>query len=651
MTDLLSSDLAAPSDAELISSVRGGDVAAYGDLFARHRDAANRLARQLVRGPDADDLVSEAFAKVLTVLQGGGGPDVAFRAYLLTAVRRLHVDKMRAGAKVQTSDDMSFYDPGVPFQDTAVAAFESGAAAKAFATLPERWQLVLWHLEVEGQKPADIAPLLGMSANSVSALAYRAREGLRQAFLSMHLSDISDTDCRWVNEHLGAFVRKGLSNRDSTKVQAHLDGCRRCTAMHLELTDVNSNLAGIIAPLLLGAAATGYLASSGVTAGGLGLLGGLVGRVRDVVAANAGAATAGAVAAGVAAVATAGVMLVPHQAERVTAVDEPVTATTPAAPAAPTGGEPTASPSSSEKPERREVPEEPATSPAAVVPVVLPEASPSSLPVEDQTAPATEEPAATPSEAPTSGALSFEGPVTFDGDNVSFSVSGEPLPPTILLRLVSDPTGVEFGGDGGSCTTTSATTATCSTAALARGSAYQRGSALAARVFTGTMPLRVPDDQPETAVGLAISLPDGDGIEANGSRSSTFQVKGKSAGATPVDRARAGAGAADHRPAGPGRPARRPADHDDPAGDAAGGPAGRADGERVHDGAHAGRPPSRTTDGRYQVSDSPHGCRRPALRPADGEQRRCPRSPDRAASASTPTTIRRLCCARRPPRT
>ena len=46
--------------------------------------------------------------------------------------------------------------------------------------------MVLWHTEVEQQKPADIAPLLGMSANSVSALAYRAREGLRQAFLSQH---------------------------------------------------------------------------------------------------------------------------------------------------------------------------------------------------------------------------------------------------------------------------------------------------------------------------------------------------------------------------------------------------------------------------------------------------------------------------------
>ena len=55
--------------------------------------------------------------------------------------------------------------------------------------------MVLWHTEVEQQKPADIAPLLGMSANSVSALAYRAREGLRQAFLSQHAADPDDVDC------------------------------------------------------------------------------------------------------------------------------------------------------------------------------------------------------------------------------------------------------------------------------------------------------------------------------------------------------------------------------------------------------------------------------------------------------------------------
>ena len=41
--------------------------------------------------------------------------------------------------------------------------------------------------EVEGLSAAEIAPLLGIAANSVAALAYRAREGLRQEFLRVQL--------------------------------------------------------------------------------------------------------------------------------------------------------------------------------------------------------------------------------------------------------------------------------------------------------------------------------------------------------------------------------------------------------------------------------------------------------------------------------
>src|SRR4051794_9333852 len=253
-----------PGDAELISAVRGGDIDAYGELFARHVDAARRLARQLAGPGDADDLVSDAFTKVLTVLQRGGGPDLAFRAYLLTAVRRLHVDKIRAGSRLRPVGDLTPFDPGLPFQDTAVEGFENAAAARAFASLPERWQMVLWHTEVEQQKPADIAPLLGMSANSVSALAYRAREGLRQAFLNQRAVDPDDVDCAWTRDHLGAYIRGGLSRRDATRVDDHIEGCRACAAVYLELTEVNSGLAGLLAPLLLGSAGAGYLSSTGV---------------------------------------------------------------------------------------------------------------------------------------------------------------------------------------------------------------------------------------------------------------------------------------------------------------------------------------------------------------------------------------------------
>lgn len=55
-----------PGDAELIARVRNGDLEAYGELYARHHHAAERMARQLVPANDADDLASDAFAKVWT---------------------------------------------------------------------------------------------------------------------------------------------------------------------------------------------------------------------------------------------------------------------------------------------------------------------------------------------------------------------------------------------------------------------------------------------------------------------------------------------------------------------------------------------------------------------------------------------------------
>ena len=301
------------SDAQLIAQVRAGDTQAYGQLFDRHRQAAQRLAASLVRSPDADDLVAEAFTRLLVLLQDGKGPDEAFRAYLLTAIRRLHVDRIRSTTRTRPTDDDTTFDRGIDFVDPATTSFENQAAASAFASLPERWQLVLWHLEVEGQKPADVAPLLGMTANGVSALAYRAREGLRQAYLQGHLAENVDADCRAITPLLGGYVRRGLSARDTAKVEAHLDTCRRCAGIYLELAEVNANLGALLAPALLGAAASAYLggagaaaaagaAASGAAASGAAVSGGgtAAGGAAAGSAVTGGAATSGAVAGGAA---------------------------------------------------------------------------------------------------------------------------------------------------------------------------------------------------------------------------------------------------------------------------------------------------------------------------------------------------------------
>jgi RNA polymerase sigma factor (sigma-70 family) len=171
------------SDAHLLAAVRDGDSTAYGALYARHAGAAKRLAYTLVRCPaDADDLVAETFAKVLAVLRAGRGPDVAFRAYLHTTLRHVRYDRMRRDQRIEFTDDLTRYERGEPFQDTAVVQVERAQAARAFAQLPERWRTVLWHTEVEGEPHAQVAPRLGLTPGGVAALAYRARERLRQIY-------------------------------------------------------------------------------------------------------------------------------------------------------------------------------------------------------------------------------------------------------------------------------------------------------------------------------------------------------------------------------------------------------------------------------------------------------------------------------------
>ncbi|MCE7000757.1 sigma-70 family RNA polymerase sigma factor [Saccharothrix sp. S26] len=273
-----------PSDAELIEAVRGGEIQAYGQLFERHVRAARNLARHLAwSNAEADDLVSDAFAKVLDTLRAGGGPESAFRAYLLTALRHTAYDKTRRDKKLKLADDVEAVSgvekvTTVPFHDPAVATLERSLATRAFASLPERWQTVLWQTEIEGQSASELAKLMGLTANGASALAYRAREGLKTAYLQAHLAGNATNRCRATVAKLAAWTRGGLTKRETAQVEAHLDECGTCRAMAAELADVNGTLRAVVAPLVLGAGASGYLA---VTAG----------------TAKAGAAAAGAGAA------------------------------------------------------------------------------------------------------------------------------------------------------------------------------------------------------------------------------------------------------------------------------------------------------------------------------------------------------------------
>lgn len=243
------------SDADLVAEVRSGNEEASGELFRRHYDAALGFAIKLAGATLAPDLVSDAFAKVFAVLRRGGGPDVSFRPYLLTTVRRTHIDHLRRTRRevpVDLVEEFAGGQAGLVLVDDPDARFETNAILRAFRSLPERWQTALWLAVVEKEPLERVAQHLGMNANSVAALSFRAREGLRRAYLAEHLRGVEDPDCRATLEQLAQRVRGKLPRRRDHEVAEHLDECLVCTGALAELESVNTNLGAVLVPAVLG---------------------------------------------------------------------------------------------------------------------------------------------------------------------------------------------------------------------------------------------------------------------------------------------------------------------------------------------------------------------------------------------------------------
>jgi RNA polymerase sigma factor (sigma-70 family) len=242
----------APSDAVLAAAVRDGDIAAYGALYARHFHAARRLAAALgITGAERDDLIAEAFTRVLRILRAGGGPDEDFRPYLLTTMRNTVISWRRRDRAVSPVPDVPEVAPAAGHEDAVCTRIHASMAARAFATLPERWRTILWQTEIEDESPARIAQALDMTPNGVAALAYRAREGLRQAYLSQHVPPTERSICRTIARYLPDWVRHGGTAHRTRRITTHLDGCSDCRDLETSLRQLNQELPALLAPIVL----------------------------------------------------------------------------------------------------------------------------------------------------------------------------------------------------------------------------------------------------------------------------------------------------------------------------------------------------------------------------------------------------------------
>ncbi|UFU05502.1 sigma-70 family RNA polymerase sigma factor [Ruania halotolerans] len=230
-------------DADALARVRAGDVEAFSQIYRRHQRAALATARRVVGESAADDAVQVGFLQVLQAVRAGGGPRDHVRAYITTSVRRAAVRMHSRGRRdgLEAGDVFDSREEAAPQSEGLV--LDRLLLVQAFGTLPERWRQILWLVDVEGRPLAEVGAEFGLNASAAGALAYRARERLRTAWLESHLNSASaPPECRGVVDSLASWQRGKLTARRSRVVEDHLEDCARCRAVLFDLTHAAARL-------------------------------------------------------------------------------------------------------------------------------------------------------------------------------------------------------------------------------------------------------------------------------------------------------------------------------------------------------------------------------------------------------------------------
>jgi RNA polymerase sigma factor (sigma-70 family) len=340
------------SDNALVERVRREDSSAYAELWLRHRRAAGNAARAFTT-LDPDDVVSEAFARVLTAIRNGGGPTMGFRAYLLTAVRSVARDWGTVDARDEAFDptDEKAAVRMLVDEDASVQ-LSSGPTYEVFRSLPPRWREALWYSEVERLRPREFAPMLGVAPNAASALVNRARRGFRDAWMSSQLTSARSEDCV---EVIRLLRSERITSDAARRVRAHTDECDGCAIAWSEVSGGSARLAKVLVPLVLGVAAAST-ATAWARGGAVARVAAGAGRGRRRargLSRRAGVSIAVAVttvAVATAAVATVAVVADPTEARPVAAESRPTASSSTGADAAPPAA-PTPSASASTPPD------------------------------------------------------------------------------------------------------------------------------------------------------------------------------------------------------------------------------------------------------------------------------------------------------------
>jgi RNA polymerase sigma-70 factor (ECF subfamily) len=185
-----------PGDEQLLERARGGEVAAFEQLVARHRDRVYGLALRMTRSEaDAAEIVQDAFLSAYQALPSFRG-EAAFGSWVHRIAANHALMRLRHRRVVKAAEEElqapEFSERGGlleapapqwsrPADERALDAELGEAIRKATDSLPDAYRQVFLLKDVEGLSYEQIAEATGDSVPAIKSRLHRARLALREA--------------------------------------------------------------------------------------------------------------------------------------------------------------------------------------------------------------------------------------------------------------------------------------------------------------------------------------------------------------------------------------------------------------------------------------------------------------------------------------
>jgi RNA polymerase sigma-70 factor, ECF subfamily len=181
-------------DVALMQRVRGGDTAAFRELFAKYAEAVVNFAFRFVNNRHrAEELTQDAFLQIYRA-RARYEPKARFSTYLYRVVTNLCLNELRRfeyhgrtepleGKRLPDGEEgtRELPDEEIPAIEDRLAGVETGVRIqKVLDKLPPNQKSALLLSRVEGLSYQEVAECLETTESAVKSLIFRATQTLRE---------------------------------------------------------------------------------------------------------------------------------------------------------------------------------------------------------------------------------------------------------------------------------------------------------------------------------------------------------------------------------------------------------------------------------------------------------------------------------------